>query len=408
MNYIALSIPAFFFLIAVELVYSFWKGRKLYRFNDTITNISLGIGQQVTGLLMKVVLAYGYVKLYGSFALLEIESSVLNWVLLFIGVDFFYYWFHRLSHEINALWAAHIVHHQSEEYNLSVALRQSWLQSWFSWVFYLPLAVIGFKPEMFFLMSAVNTLYQFWIHTRALGKLGPLEWIINTPSHHRVHHGSDPEYLDKNHAGTLIIWDRMFGTFQEEKEEPVYGITTPLKSWNPVWANFHYWQEMWDLAVRSEGILDKIRAFIKPPGWKPAYLGGREIPKSIDKSTYKKYDADGSRIVQIYVAVVFIQSMALSVAMLFGFPDFGNLELAHLTISTILGLLVCGGLLEGHKMVRNAEFARILVLIFGFGLLYQNLNFSWISGTLMVSCVINLIVFRYLSGVIAIAPNKTQ
>lgn len=408
MDYIALSIPAFFILIAVELAYSTWKGRKLYRFNDTITNISLGIGQQVTGLLMKGALIFGYIELYGHFAIWNIDDTVLNWVLLFLGVDFFYYWFHRMSHEINALWAAHVVHHQSEEYNLSVALRQSWFQSWFSWTFYLPLAVVGFSPEMFFLMSATNTLYQFWIHTRAIGKMGPLEWILNTPSHHRVHHGTDPEYLDKNHAGTLIIWDRLFGTFQEEKEEPIYGITKPLASWNPIWANFHYWAEMWELAKQSKGIIDKIKAFTMPPGWKPDYLGGKEIPKPINRAAYSKFDLDGTKPMHYYVALVFVECLALSIFMLYGYPNLGNLELAHLTVVILLGLIVCGGLLESHPMGLNAEYARLLLLLFGFGLLYQNLNLSWISTWIITACVINLIVFRYLSKLLAVAPIKTE
>ena len=191
-------------------------------------------------------------------------------------MDFFYYWFHRWSHEVNAGWAAHIVHHQSEEMNLAVALRQSVFQGALSWVFYLPLALVGFPPAMFLTVSALNTLYQFWIHTRAIGKLGPLEWVLNTPSHHRVHHGRNPKYIDRNHAGSLIVWDRMFGTFQEEEEEPVYGITRPLASWNPVWANFHYWAELWRTARRATRLQDRFRIFWKPPGWRPEELGGYE------------------------------------------------------------------------------------------------------------------------------------
>ncbi|MBK7390231.1 MAG: sterol desaturase family protein [Bacteroidetes bacterium] len=163
-DYIALSIPIFFLLIGIELLYGVIKKVKLYRLNDSITNISLGIGQQVTGVFMKTALFFGYLYLYENYRIMTLESTVLVWILLFIGVDFFYYWFHRLSHEVNAMWAAHIVHHQSEDYNLSVALRQSWLQSAFSWVFYLPLAILGFEPVMFLTISAFNTLYQFWIH----------------------------------------------------------------------------------------------------------------------------------------------------------------------------------------------------------------------------------------------------
>ncbi|MFT4595538.1 MAG: alkylglycerol monooxygenase, partial [Psychroserpens sp.] len=222
-SYISLSIPIFFLLIGIEFLIGYVKKRKLYRFNDALTNINLGIGQQTIGIAMKVVLGFGYLFIYENARIFDLEHTTLNIVLLVLGVDFFYYWFHRASHQINFLWAAHIVHHQSEDYNLSVALRQSWIQGWFSWTFYLPLAFIGFNPEIAFPIIAFNTLYQFWIHTTTIKSLGPLEWIFNTPSHHRVHHGSNPKYIDKNHAGSLIIWDRMFGTFKQEEDEPVYG-----------------------------------------------------------------------------------------------------------------------------------------------------------------------------------------
>lgn len=364
-NYIALSIPVFFILIGIELAYSAWKGLRLYRLNDTITNISLGIGQQVTGVFMKGALFAGYLWLYDNARVFEIPTTWLTWTALFLGVDFFYYWFHRMSHEVNALWAAHIVHHQSEEYNLSVALRQSWFQSAFSWVFYLPLAVAGFNPIMFITISSFNTLYQFWIHTRTIGKMGPLEWLINTPSHHRVHHASDPKYIDKNHAGTLIIWDRMFGTFIEEDQEPVYGITTQLNSWNPIWANLHYWRDLFDLSARSKNWLDKLRVFIAPPGWHPAELGGFQPPKEIDKATYRPFDLDLSKAIHVYVCVTFALALGVSVLLLFNdakWPMVAKLLCGVYSIWTIANL---GGLFEGRKWVVASEFARCIALPVG-------------------------------------------
>ncbi|MFT4523994.1 MAG: alkylglycerol monooxygenase [Bacteroidia bacterium] len=394
MDLIALSIPAFFILIAIELIYAAIKGIKLYRFNDTVTNIGLGIGQQVTGLLMKGVLFLGYIFLFDNYKVAQLEINTLNWILLFLAVDFLYYWFHRLSHQINALWAAHIVHHQSEEYNLSVALRQSWFQSWFSWVFYLPLAIIGFEPIMFITMSAINTIYQFWIHTRTIGKLGPLEWIINTPSHHRVHHGSNPKYIDKNHAGSLIIWDRMFGTFQEEEEEPVYGITKPLNSWNPFWANFHYWAELWDLSNRCTIPLDKIKAWIMPPGWKPYYLGGREFPSEIDHSAYQKYDQDSDKKVHWYIGLVFASSLTLSLLTLFLADQLSLAESIHLSLSILLGVTVCGTLMDNPNIAIRLEYARFLVLISGGFLFFTNVNPGWISNAIIWGAIISLVIFR--------------
>lgn len=233
MDYIALSIPVFFVLMGAELAWSAWTGRKVYRFNDYITNLGCGIGSQIVGAFTKALIFAAYLFVFDHWRMFTLPTNALTWVLAFLFVDFFYYWFHRSSHEVNAFWAAHIVHHQSEEYNLSVALRQSWFQGFISWAFYLPMAFLGFHPLTIVTVGAFNTLYQFWIHTKAIRTLGPLEWILNTPSHHRVHHGSDPKYIDRNHAGTLIIWDKLFGTFQREEEEPVYGITKPLSSWNP-------------------------------------------------------------------------------------------------------------------------------------------------------------------------------
>jgi sterol desaturase/sphingolipid hydroxylase (fatty acid hydroxylase superfamily) len=306
MDPIALSIPIFFVLIGIELIVGILQKRKLYRLNDALTNLSCGIGSQILGAYFKVVIFMAYVFIYDNWRVIDLPNEWWAWLICFIGVDFFYYWFHRLSHEINFIWATHIVHHQSEEYNLSVALRQSWFQGLISWAFYITLAIAGFNPLMIVTIGAFNTLYQFWIHTRLIGKMGPLEWILNTPSHHRVHHGSEPKYIDKNHAGTLIIWDRMFGTFQEEEEEPIYGITRSFNSWNPVWANFHYWKELWDISQQASNWKDKLKVYVKPPGWQPRELGGFRPPQGIDKARYQKYDTKLSKPLAWYLFFQFI------------------------------------------------------------------------------------------------------
>lgn len=360
-DYIALSVPVFFILIGIELAWSFYKKLNYYRFNDSISNLSLGIGQQLTGIFMKTALFFGYKYIFEHWRLFELPQSIWIWMILFIGVDFFYYWFHRMSHQVNALWAAHIVHHQSEEYNLTVALRQSWFQGWFSWVFYLPLAFVGFDPLMFLTLSSFNTLYQFWIHTRAIKSLGPLEWILNTPSHHRVHHGSNPKYIDKNHAGTLIIWDRIFGTFQKEEEEVYYGITSPLASWNPVWANVHYWDELWRTARQSPRWRDKINVFIKPPGWFPAHLGGFKTAPEIDPLQYKKYDPQYHQQLTGYVIVQFLVGLIAGSAILFLNNSIPVPALISGTVFVILTLLTCGALLEEKKWQVKFEYARLIL-----------------------------------------------
>ena len=258
-NAIALAIPVFFLLIGLEI----WierrerrhdSGRTLYRLNDTINDLACGTIQQLAGVFGKTVPFAGYILIFERFRLTTLDTgSWAHWAVAFLGLDFFYYWFHRASHEVNFLWAAHIVHHQSEEYNLSVALRQSAVQQFLGAPFYWPLAFLGVPPMMFLALDAFDTLYQFWIHTRTIGRLGFLDAVLNTPSNHRVHHGSNAKYIDRNHGGVLIVWDRLFGTYQREEEEPAYGVTRPLANWNPLWANVQYAGELVAVACRRVG-----------------------------------------------------------------------------------------------------------------------------------------------------------
>ncbi len=283
-NPIVLSIPIFFGLILLELLVDWISGKRSYRLGDAYGNISCGIFEQTTGLIVKVLSVGLYTFVY-QFRIFEIEQTLLNAVILFVAVDFLYYWAHRMSHESNLLWLGHVVHHQSEDYNLSVALRQGAIQKIFTSPFYLPLAFLGFAPEWFVYILAWNTLYQFWIHTEKIGTMGPLEWILNTPSHHRVHHGRNPKYIDKNHAATLIIWDRMFGTFQKEEERPTYGITKPVNSFNPLMA---HWKPISDLYEESRGMTtkEKFTLLLKAPGWRPERLGGKQYASEPDGVKY--------------------------------------------------------------------------------------------------------------------------
>lgn len=378
-NYIALSVPIFFILIGIELAYTFYKKLKYYRLNDSIANLSQGIGSQLVGLFMKSVLFVGYMYIFEHWRLFEIPNTIWTWIILFIGVDFFYYWFHRMSHQVNALWAAHIVHHQSEEYNLTVALRQSWFQGWFSWVFYLPLALIGFDPIMFLTLSSFNTLYQFWIHTRTIKNMGFLEYILNTPSHHRVHHGSNPKYIDKNHAGTLIIWDMMFGTFQKEEEEVYYGITKPLASWNPVWANLHYWKDLVETAKKTDTIGDKIRVFIKPPGWFPTKLGGFQPAPEIDVVNYRKFNTETAMQAMVYAVLLFLVALGTGSYQLFYFDKLTLATNSLIATFDILTLLTCGALLEKKRWFLGAEYLRYLLGFFTLYFLYRlNFKLEWL------------------------------
>lgn len=362
MDYIVLAIPLFFLLMGIELAWSAWSNRKVYRFNDFVANMGCGIGSQVVGAFTKAAIFAVYLWAYDHLRLFTLENSALTWVVTFLLVDLGYYWFHRLSHEVNFLWAAHIVHHQSEEYNLSVALRQSWWQGLFSFWIYIPVAILGVHPITIFTVGAFVTLYQFWIHTKAIDRMGPFEWIFNTPSHHRVHHGSDPKYIDRNHAGTLIVWDMLFGTFQREEEEPTYGITTPLNSWDPLTANFHYWGDLWRLAKQSTRWSDKVRVFLKPPGWRPTELGGRQFPKEWDRAAYRKFDTRVPGTVTAYVVVQFVLLLTVTTIFLFGQNALDE-PLKWMTAAVVLTwVMTLGLLLEGRRWAVWAEAFRALAL----------------------------------------------
>lgn len=362
MDYIALAIPLFFLLMGIELAWSAWTHRKVYRFNDFVANMGCGIGSQVVGAFTKAAIFGIYLWVHDHLRLFTLENTALTWVATFLLVDLGYYWFHRLSHQVNFLWAAHIVHHQSEEYNLSVALRQSWWQGLFSFWFYVPIAVLGVHPLTILTVGAFVTLYQFWIHTKAITRMGPLEWILNTPSHHRVHHGSDPKYIDRNHAGTLIVWDMLFGTYQREEEEPTYGITTPLDRWDPLTANFHYWGDLWRLARQCTRWSDKVRVYLKPPGWRPAELGGRQFPKPQHRATYRKFDTRVSPAVTLYVGAQFVLLLVVTTFFLFRQATLDPAREWTLAGLILIWVMDLGLLLEGRRWGLWVELARVLAL----------------------------------------------
>jgi len=370
-NYIALAIPFFFLLIAVEMLAARLMKRKVYRLNDSINDLSCGVMQRLMVTFFSALMIAGYFYLYANLRFFSLEpTSPWVWVAAFFATDFIYYWFHRFSHEINFLWAAHVVHHQSEEYNLAVALRQSAFQPFFSSVFYWPMALLGFPPLVFLTISAFNTLYQFWIHTRIIGRLGPLEWVLMTPSHHRVHHGRNPKYVDRNHGGNLIIWDKLFGTFQAEEEEPTYGITKPLATWNPVWANLDTWVDLFSAARRTRAWKDKLLMFLKPPGWHPADLGGF-VPAPEITGAEVAYDPPIGTGQSWYLFCQFV--LVLAGTTLFIFKASGLTPEVKWAIGALIGaaLLAFGGLLDDRKWAYPLEFLRLAAIPLGAPFLFE-------------------------------------
>lgn len=248
---IVYSIPAFLLLLLAEATAGAIMRRDLYEFKDTAASLTMGIGNVIVGLFSKTMIFLFFTWLH-KFAIFNIGYVWWAWVLAFFADEFSYYWFHRTSHECRLWWASHVVHHSSQRYNLGTALRQTWTGSLYSFVFWMWMPLIGFPPIMILTMQAISLLYQFWIHTELVKDMGPLEAVLNTPSHHRVHHASDSQYLDTNHGGTLIIWDRLFGTFAKEDQHPTYGLTKNINTYNPFRIAFHEWADMArDLAAAS-------------------------------------------------------------------------------------------------------------------------------------------------------------
>jgi sterol desaturase/sphingolipid hydroxylase (fatty acid hydroxylase superfamily) len=291
---VAYAIPLILVLVALEAWVGHARGNELHRLNDSVSGFSCGALDQIVNVAVLAVFLGAYASLERRFGLVPLEvGSVAGWIVAFFGYDLAYYAFHRASHRVNFLWAAHIVHHQSEEYNLAVSLRQGAIATWVTYLFYLPLAFVGVPPAMFLAVHGIYQVYQFFVHTRLVGKLGPLEWIFATPSLHRVHHGRAPEHLDKNYGGFLNVWDRLFGSFALERGEPAFGITTGIRAWSPFWANFHYYAELFQTSKRAPTLASAVWVWLAPPEWK--------APWQPDPPPHDRYDARPVRAFEPYL-----------------------------------------------------------------------------------------------------------
>ncbi|MCT8864684.1 sterol desaturase family protein [Shewanella xiamenensis] len=233
---------------------------------EVLCNFSLAAMHQGVDILAGLLIAKLYLAVFG-WKLFDIQMGPFSFVLLMIAQDFCYYWFHRASHRVRWMWAAHVVHHSSENMNFSTAFRQSLMYPFAGmWVFWLPLVILGFDPNWVVFVVLLNLGLQFFVHTQAVRKLGPLEWLFNTPSHHRVHHGRNPQYIDKNYAGILIIWDKLFGTFVPEEETVIYGITKPVNSFNPIKVTFSEWRDMFsDVTTKGLSFSERLKLLFAPP-----------------------------------------------------------------------------------------------------------------------------------------------
>jgi alkylglycerol monooxygenase len=358
-NLIALAIPVFFLFIALELFLARRRGATVYRLADALADLGCGIGQRAVLVLGAAAVLGLYALVYAKARLVTFApASLWPWVMAVLGVELGYYWWHRLSHEVNLLWAVHVVHHQSEDYNLAVALRQAILSPITVLPFYLPLAVLGVPVLHFAVVEALVTLYQFWIHTELVGRIGPLEALLNTPSHHRVHHAVNPQYLDRNYGGTFIVWDRLFGSFEKEQERCVYGVSHPLRSFNPAWAQLQPWVALIADAARAPSPGAAVRFLFAGPGYRPEWVGSAGELRGQPGTPEAKYEVQPGRRRTTYVFVNFV----LLVVGAFSLVMWGaELPLAlRLTAVglVLLTLATLGGLLELRRWAPPLEAAR--------------------------------------------------
>tara|TARA_R110002051_G_scaffold56046_1_gene103822 strand:+ start:8671 stop:9573 length:903 start_codon:yes stop_codon:yes gene_type:complete len=269
-NLIHYAIPFFIVTVILEVILSVKVKLHDYEFKDAGTSIFMGLGNVAIGLVTKGIALGFFYLLYNFYHLFEIPFAWWSWLILLFAEDLCYYWFHRISHVSRFFWASHVVHHSSKNYNLSTALRQSWSGGFYTFIFWTPLVIIGFHPVMILVQMSVSLIYQYWIHTEMIKKMPKwFEAVFNTPSHHRVHHATNPQYLDRNHAGVFIIWDRIFGTFEPEVEKPVYGLVTNINTYNPIKIAFAEWYKMLgDVFTSKTSLVNRFKYLSKPPGWK--------------------------------------------------------------------------------------------------------------------------------------------
>jgi alkylglycerol monooxygenase len=359
LNPIALAIPAFLVAIGLELAVARARRRQVYRLADALADLGCGVGQQVAGLFLAASLLAAYEWLFRRAAVVRFSAgSGWPWLVAFLWVDVAYYWWHRLSHRVSLLWAVHAVHHQSEDFNLAVALRQAVLSPVTSFPFYLPMALLGVPTLAYATVNALSTLYQFWIHTELVGKLGPAELVLNTPSSHRVHHAVNPRYLDRNYAAVLIVWDRLFGTYVPEEERPIYGVTKPIASFNAAWAQAQPFSELARKALALHG-LDRLRALWRPPDWNP----GAAPPPSLEELRARpKFDREVPRGVRLYAFVQFAPLVAATFFLLLWAEAAEPRALAAAALLVFWTLVTVGGLLDDRRWAAPAEVARLATL----------------------------------------------
>lgn len=398
MDYVALAVPFFLLAILLELIYGWAIKNNTYRINDTISSLFMGSLRGTSGILKIGIGGTIFYIIETEFSLWRMDdTNILTWVFAFVAYDFFYYWFHRISHERQIFWASHVAHHQSEEYNLSTALRQTGTGFLITWVFYIPLFAMGVPSYVFVSVASINLIYQFWVHTKHIGKLGWYELIFVTPSNHRVHHAINNEYVDKNYGGVFILWDRLFGSFQEEleEEECVYGIRGPIKTFNPIWANLHIYIKILKDVKMEITVRNLIRVLIARTGWSPDGSKHGSTKEAYNKEEFQKHDPKVNFVISAYAL---LQLFCLSTISVVLFPSglLNYLEGVVLLFMIILTMYCTTRWLDGKQnfileIVRIALFTLISVFTYLTDLEY------FLTYGLTVYLIVNVILIPFLS-----------
>jgi sterol desaturase/sphingolipid hydroxylase (fatty acid hydroxylase superfamily) len=348
---IVIATPAFLLLIALEFWWGWRKGRNTYRLNDALNSIGLGVMSQLVGVLTVFFTLGLYAAAHERFAITRLPADAWwVWLAALVFYDFLYYWHHRMGHHMAVLWAAHVVHHQSEDYNLSTALRQPASYWLFGWVFYLPMAVLGFSPLVFAVVGLIDLLYQYWVHTQHVGRLGWYDRWFCAPSNHRVHHAVNDQYLDKNFGGIFIVWDRLFGTYAEEDpaEPCVYGTRAPLRSWNPLTANLRLYGELLRDAWHTRRGVDKLRVFVMPPGWQPDDIQREQRKPIFTMQNVQRYDPPLPAARAAGAVALFLVVLAGALVFLWNAHRLNGAQQAAAVAALLIGLWLMGRITEGR------------------------------------------------------------
>ena len=360
MGLIEMAIPFFLIAVIVEICYGWLVKCQTYNFSDSVSSLQLGMISRLVGLLRLSFAGLVIAKLVSTLGVKPYQGeSWFIWLVYFVLYDFLYYWKHRCGHYWRIMWASHVAHHQSEEFNLSTALRQTGTD-YLGFVFFMPLFFLGISSSTFILIASVNLIYQFWVHTEHIKRLGHLDKWVVTPSNHRVHHATNTEYLDKNFGGVFIIWDRFFGTFCEEKIDRMchYGIKESLRNWDPLWANLHVWVDTLFVCFRTRGLWQKLLVWFRSPAWNPEGIGGSSAPEKIGE----KYRPKVNFKAQLFVGIQFSVTSLAGIWLLMN-QSILSAEASFLSFVVVLVSYSLQSMtLQKDKFVYFLECVRLLVI----------------------------------------------